>query len=133
MAHDNRRHSRAPFRQRIWCEAEDATVYVRTLNASERGLFIRTASPEPEGRTLRISFEHEGQRVVADARVVWRRSTTNGGEPGMGVEILSFDEGSDVYRELVEHSRVEGERGSFAGGSVPPGDGHGGGGLRGSY
>lgn len=133
MAHDNRRHSRALLRQRVWCEAQDATVYVRTLNASEGGLFIRTASPEPEGRRLRISFEHEGQRVVADARVVWRRPTTNGKEPGMGVEILSFEEGGDTYRELVERSRADGERGQPAGGSVPPGDGHGGEGARGPY
>jgi uncharacterized protein (TIGR02266 family) len=117
MAHDNRRYPRAPFRHRVWCEAQDATVYVRALNASERGLFIRTASPEPEGRNLRISFEHEGRRVAAKVQVAWSRPPANGAEPGMGVEIVDFEEGSDVYRELLERSRHDADR------SVPPAPG----------
>lgn len=108
---DNRRYPRAPIRQRVWCEGDDVTLYVRTLNASERGMFIRTSSVPDEGRRLRITFEEDGVQVVADVRVRWIRPPDDDGEPGMGVEIVEFEQGAEAYRDLIERA--------LAGGSSP--------------
>jgi uncharacterized protein (TIGR02266 family) len=110
MSDDNRRHPRVPLRQRLWCEGRDVTVYVRTLNASEDGMFIRTASPAELGQGFRVSFELDGAEVVADVKVVWSRAPANGAEPGMGVEIERFERGAEAYRRMIERARAEGER-----------------------
>ncbi|MFW6050329.1 MAG: PilZ domain-containing protein [Myxococcota bacterium] len=108
MSDENRRHPRVPIRQRVWCEGEDVTLYVRTLNASERGMFIRTANPAEAGRRLRVSFDGDGNEVVADVQVVWSRQGDDGTEPGMGVEILAFEKGGEAYRHMVEQVREAG-------------------------
>lgn len=100
---DTRRSPRAPIRHRIWCEGDDVTLYVRTLNASQEGLFIRTPTPVEVGRRFRISFEDpvDSIEVIAEVEVVWSRAGAPG-EPGMGVRIVRFAKGRDEYGRFVE-------------------------------
>lgn len=123
MSDDNRRHPRVPVRQRIWCEGEDITLYVRTLNASERGMFIRTANPAETGRRFRVSFDEDGQEVIADVEVVWSRQGSEVGEPGMGVEIVEFEKGSAAYRDLIERVLASGSSPGTVEGLDAPGAG----------
>lgn len=103
MFSEKRRHRRTPIRQRLWCEGEELTLYVQALNASAEGLFIRTPSPAEAGRRLRVSFRDPmAGRVVADVEVCWSRPGTSGGEPGMGVRIVAFEEGSHAYSRFVD-------------------------------
>jgi uncharacterized protein (TIGR02266 family) len=111
---DHRRSPRVLLHRRVWCEGQDVTLYVRALNASAEGMFIRTPKPLEAGGSVRISFDTEAGHVVADARVVWSRPAANGTQPGMGVEIVRFEQGADAYRALLDGSAGEGERsGSF--------------------
>lgn len=106
---DNRRYPRAPMRRRVWCEGEDVTLYVRTLNVSARGMFIRTSSPADAGRQFRVCFDDDdGTEVVADVKVRWSSDGADG-EPGMGVEIVEFEKGSERYQQLVEQTLAEGD------------------------
>lgn len=98
---DHRRYPRVPVRQHVWCEGEDVTLYVRTVNASDNGMFIRTVSPGRAGRRFRVSFEDNGSTVVADVQVVWSREPGQGAEPGMGVEIVAFAKGAEAYHEWI--------------------------------
>jgi uncharacterized protein (TIGR02266 family) len=111
---DHRRSPRVLLHRRVWCEGQDVTLYVRALNASAEGMFIRTPKPLEEGGSVRISFDTEVGQVVAEARVVWSRPAADGTQPGMGVEIVRFEQGADAYRALLDGSAGESERsGSF--------------------
>lgn len=85
----------------MWCEGDDYTVWLQTVNASELGLQLRTSIPPPAGTRLRLSLEEDGRgRVVADAEVVWARAGR--GRGAMGLRILSFAEGQELWRAIVE-------------------------------
>ena len=113
---DNRRHPRADVGQRLWCETEASTLYVRAGNVSAGGMFIRTASPAEVGQRLRISFEDRvAGPVVAEAEVVWARTADEGGGPGMGVRILAFERGDASYRRFVKTVLGRGGEGTGSG------------------
>ncbi len=84
----------------MWCEGDHYTVWLQTVNASELGLQLRTSIPPPPGTRLRLSLEDAGGgRVVAEAEVVWARAGR--GRGAMGLRILSFAEGQELWREIV--------------------------------
>lgn len=98
--HDHRRHRRYDLRKRLWCEGDAYSVALATVNASEGGVQLRTSIPPPPGTKLRLSLEEPGAgRVVAEAEVVWARAGS--GRGAMGLRILSFTEGRDVWAALI--------------------------------
>ncbi len=105
---EQRKSRRFRTRRRVWCESERFTVFLTLANASSKGAFIRTSIPPPPGTALRISLDHaDGERVVAEADVVWVKP---GGSGGMGLRIRSFTEGEDTWARLL----AELERGGHA-------------------
>jgi hypothetical protein len=100
---ERRRFPRYDLKRRAWCEGDRFTVWLQTLDASEEGLRVRTSIPPPPGTRLRVTFEEPGRgKVVADAEVVWARPATPRG--GMGLRIVSFVEGSDLWAALLRQS-----------------------------
>ena len=79
------------------------TLYVQALNASEGGLFVRTANPPPAGAQFRVSFpDLEDEEVVATVEVMWsRRGAGEQQQPGMGVRIVEFERGRDAFERFV--------------------------------
>jgi hypothetical protein len=105
---EHRRHPRSELRRRVWCEGDDYTVWLQIRNASEHGLQLRTSIPPAPGTRLRLSLEEPGAgRVVAEAEVVWALASR--GKGAMGLRILSFSEGQELWRRLVG-ATADGER-----------------------
>ncbi len=103
---DHRRHTRVPVRQKIWCEADDVTIYVQALNVSEGGLFVRTPSPPGVGHHFRVSLtDPELGDIVARVEVVWTRPGRSGEQAGMGLRIVDFEQGQDSFRRFVRRQR----------------------------
>ncbi|MDF1563536.1 MAG: PilZ domain-containing protein [Deltaproteobacteria bacterium] len=86
-----RAHPRAEIGERCWIETSKITLFARMENISLGGVFIRTATPIPDGTVLSIrwTLEEGGVDLEAKATVVWSRAIGHqGGLPaGMG---LSF-------------------------------------------
>lgn len=101
---DHRRHPRFELRRRVWCEGEHYTVWLQTVNASEQGLQLRTSIPPEAGTRLRLSIDEPGRgQVVAEAEVVWTRAGR--GRGAMGLRILSFAEGREIWSHIVRASQ----------------------------
>jgi hypothetical protein len=100
---EGRRHPRVRIHQHVWCEDDGLTLYVRAVNASDGGLFLRTPATF-RGRRLALSFDGpDGQPIVAIVEVVW--SSELGQAPyGAGLRIVSFEQGADSYRAFVRSS-----------------------------
>lgn len=100
---DQRRDSRIPIRQRIWCEGEHLTLYVQALNVSTGGLFVRTAAPPSPGECFRVSFpDMEEGEIVAQVEVVWARRVEGKRQSGMGLRIVTFEKGAANYQHFLE-------------------------------
>jgi hypothetical protein len=105
---ERRRYPRLSFRRRIWCEGDRFTVSLQSVDVSAEGVHLRTSIPPPPGTRLQISLDEialgdapaePSGRVVADAEVVWTRGDSAGG--GMGLRIVSFIEGSDLWQRML--------------------------------
>lgn len=97
---ERRRTKRVGLRRRVWCEADRFTVWLTTVDASHDGLRVRTSIPPPPGTRVRVTLDEPGHgRIVADAEVVWTLGVPNRG--GMGLRIVSFVEGRELWPELL--------------------------------
>lgn len=106
-ARERRRSTRVHLNRRVWCEGENITLYVPAVNASEGGLFLRTATPLPRGKLAKIDLELEGGgSVSAEVEVVWTRPPRGADAtiPGMGVRILKITRGAEVFARFLEEA-----------------------------
>jgi len=101
---ERRRSQRVHVNRRVWCEGENITLYVPAVNASEGGLFLRTATPLGQGKIAKIDLELEtGGSVSAEVEVVWTRPPRGtDAMPGMGVRILRITRGADEFARFLE-------------------------------
>lgn len=75
------------------------TVYARIGNLSEGGLFLRTSTPMERGARTTVRFGRgDSSEIEVHATVVWARSDSESGPPGMGLE---FDPLDDSKREQL--------------------------------
>jgi hypothetical protein len=73
------------------------------VDVSARGMHLRTAYLPDEGAPLVCRFENDGQEVVVEGVVAWRKEGSRGGE--FGVRFTALDSRSvDVLRGLVAES-----------------------------
>ena len=93
---DNRKFQRVTSKLRCWCDGENITVYARIGNLSEGGIFLRTSTPLERGSVAMLRFGTDGFQTPA--RVVWSRSESHDGPPGMG---LVFEGADDRIREAI--------------------------------
>lgn len=100
---DRRRESRIPLDQRCWCEGDDITLFSRVINASQRGVFLLTATPLGIGDRARLVWNSpEGEQAIAMAEVAWIRKQRVSGPPGMGLRLVSFIAGEKVWQSLLQ-------------------------------
>jgi len=77
-----------------------------TEDLSDTGIFLRSTFVHNPNTILQISMNVNGaQDVVFRGRVMWARrvppNLMNKIKGGMGIHILSFSQGEDIYRELM--------------------------------
>ena len=107
---ENRKYTRVPSRMRCWCEGENVTLYSRVGNLSEGGLFLRTATPLPEGvqATVRLGVgEEDVPEVQTLVKVVWSRNNDNKWPSGMGLRFESLDAVSlERIRQIISYEQA---------------------------
>lgn len=84
----------------VWCEHDEFTLYLHTLNISREGMFVRTATPLPLGAAFTIVMEEPD--VAARVRVSWVRDTGSSAYAGMGLSIVGFERGEKAYQRFVQ-------------------------------
>lgn len=83
------------------------TLFGRITNASIRGAFIRTTASLQIGERARLVWDTpDGERTVIRAEVVWVSDGAGGTEPGLGLRLLDFERGQELWEELVHESAV---------------------------
>jgi len=91
--------------QPCWCESDEVTLYVKIVNASEGGVFLRTATPLEIGRRAKLAFycPEVGDEVVAEVEVIRRVDESPGTRrlPGMGLRFLCFEKNGDRFLDLL--------------------------------
>lgn len=93
-----RRHPRAAFERRVWCEHGRLTLYLSISNLSLGGMFIHTSTPFRPGGQLRVSVL-ERPAIVTDVEVVW--ACRRGQMTGIGCRVVAFAQGAEHYLQLV--------------------------------
>lgn len=75
---------------------------------SPMGMFIKTANVSNPNTVLRIELLHDEQVISLDARVMWAKRVPQNlfhlvKKSGMGVRIIRFHSGQQLYLELCEN------------------------------
>ena len=105
---EKRNLKRKKKRVKVRFGIDEAKKIAFSDDISTRGIFIKTAAPEPPGKVLHIEILLPDEtRVLCKGRIHWaKRVPPNmlrlAGKGGMGVRILSFSEGQQVYEAFVE-------------------------------
>jgi hypothetical protein len=108
MGQEQRRDPRIVTRQKIWCEGLENPVAGETRDVSASGMFI-VAEKAPEVGTQFNVFLNDDEGEVSLRKVVmWKGPKPADNKTGMGVRIVGFDKGADVYeRFLTRHGETE--------------------------
>lgn len=105
MGTDKRRDPRFGIKQKLWCEGQ--ADFGEARNMSRSGMFIVAEQPRDVGERLKVSFVGEQGAVELEMEVMWRGGPAPGGEGGMGLRIVGFDRGEDIYDRFVREQLVE--------------------------
>lgn len=110
MTDDKRRQPRYETRSRLWCEGQEHVHFGEARNISEGGMFIVADKDTKVGQHVRVSFEEENEQVSLELEVMWKGAEEADGGQGMGVRIVGFDSGKDVYSRFLNKLQYEGEK-----------------------
>jgi len=101
MSSNKRRDPRFESNKKLWFEGQsDRGAEAR--NMSRSGMFIMAEQPREVGEQIKVSFEgEEGATIEVNMEVMWCGAAAEGGQAGMGVRIVGFDKGQDVYDKFV--------------------------------
>lgn len=100
MGDEQRREKRIATRQRLWCEGQDAPS-AETRDVSRNGMFI-VAEDAPEiGSQMKVTLQDDGAEATLQMEVVWRGSKTADNKTGVGVRIVGFEKGREVYERFI--------------------------------
>lgn len=78
---------------------------LKTLDLSERGMFLHATDPVPPNTRLSVRFELQGETIPVAARVVYSLKTPGGPylQPGMGLEFVTISPRSqELVRRFVK-------------------------------
>jgi PilZ domain len=107
MGQEQRRAPRIVTRQKIWCEGQESPVVGETRDVSASGMFIVAERAPEVGTQFNVTFNDEEGEVSLKMEVMWRGAKTEDNKTGMGVRIVGFDKGAEVYeRFLSRHERT---------------------------
>lgn len=82
----------------------------QSLDVSGRGMHVKTAYVPKVGDPLVCRFESQGQEIVVEGVVAWRREGETGGD--FGIEFTALDSNSvDALRSLCGVPSADGEQG----------------------
>ncbi len=112
MSQDQRRDPRIATRQKLWCEGQQSPlVAAETRDVSKSGMFIVAESAPDVGTQLNVTFNDEEGEVQLQMEVMWKGPKTADNKTGVGVRIVGFDKGADVYeRFLKRQAKTESAR-----------------------
>lgn len=101
MNDEQRREKRIPTRKRLWCEGQDSPSNAETRDVSHNGMFIVAEDAPEVGSQLKVTLQDEGGEVTLNMEVMWKGTKTEDNKTGVGVKIVGFDKGRDVYERFV--------------------------------
>jgi len=106
MTSNKRRAPRFESAKKLWFEGQGAPGQAR--NMSRSGMFIMAEQPREVGDQIKVTFEgDEGSTIEVNMEVMWRGAPAEGGQAGMGLRIVGFDKGEDVYDRFVKEQLAE--------------------------
>jgi len=106
MSSNKRRDPRFESNKKLWFEGQGAQGQAR--NMSRSGMFIMAEQPREVGEQIKVAFEgEEGAAIEVKMEVMWCGAPAEGGQAGMGLRIVGFDKGEDVYDRFVKEQLVE--------------------------
>jgi hypothetical protein len=106
MTTNKRRDPRFESNKKLWFEGQGERAEAR--NMSRSGMFIMTEEQREVGEQIKVAFEgEEGATVEVNMEVIWRGAPAEDGQAGMGLKIVGFDKGEDVYDRFVNEQLKE--------------------------
>jgi hypothetical protein len=121
MSDDQRRDPRITTRQRLWREGQDATATtVETRDVSRNGMFIVAEDAPEVGSQMKVTLRDETGDVTLNMEVMWRGAKTEDNKTGVGVKIVGFDKGRDVYERFLSRHLKSSEEGGKTKASLRP-------------
>jgi hypothetical protein len=99
MSSDKRRDPRFEANKKLWCEGQ--ADFGEAKNMSRSGMFVVAEEPLAVGEQIKVSFEQEDGAIELNMEVMWSGKPGDGGKAGMGLRIVGFDKGQDVYDKFV--------------------------------
>jgi Tfp pilus assembly protein PilZ len=110
MSDDQRRDPRIATRQRLWCEGQEATAAAETRDVSRNGMFIVAEDAPEVGSQMKLTLQDEGGEVTLNMEVMWRGPKTEDNKTGVGMKIVGFDKGREVYERFISrHLKTSGD------------------------
>jgi hypothetical protein len=115
MTSNKRRDPRFESNKKLWFEGQERA---EARNMSRSGMFIMAEQPREVGEQIKVAFEgEEGATVEVNMEVMWCGTPAEGGQAGMGLRIVGFDKGEDVYDRFVrDQLKEQGITGDGSGG-----------------
>jgi Tfp pilus assembly protein PilZ len=101
MSDDQRRDPRIATRHRLWCEGQEATAAAETRDVSRNGMFIVAEDAPEVGSQMKLTLQDEGGEVTLNMEVMWRGPKTEDNKTGVGMKIVGFDKGREVYERFI--------------------------------
>ena len=102
MTDEKRRQRRFATRKPLWCEGQENPVQGEARNVSQGGMFIVASEEAQVGQQLKVNFKDDQDEISISMEVMWKGTEPTTGEAGMGVRIIGFDKGENVYARFLE-------------------------------
>ena len=64
-------------------------------------MFIVAENAPEVGSQLKVTLEDEGGEVTLNMEVMWKGAKTADNKTGVGMRIVGFDKGGDVYERFI--------------------------------
>jgi PilZ domain len=101
MSEDQRRDRRIVTRQKLWCEGQDTTTAAETRDVSKNGMFIVSEDAPEVGSQFKVTFNDAEGEATLNLEVMWRGQKSDDNKTGIGVKIVGFEKGRDVYEKFI--------------------------------
>ena len=100
MSQDQRRDRRILTRQKLWREGQESAA-AETRDVSQNGMFIVSENAPEVGSQLKVTFNDSEGEATLNLEVMWRGAKDEDNRTGVGVRIVGFDKGKDVYERFI--------------------------------
>jgi Tfp pilus assembly protein PilZ len=120
MSDEQRRDPRIATRQRLWREGQNAAPSFETRDVSRNGMFIVAEDAPEVGSQMKVTLKDEAGEVTLNMEVMWRGAKTEDNKTGVGVKIVGFEKGHDVYERFIGRHLKSTEAGEKTKASIRP-------------